>query len=80
MPARTRAGNGRSKPIDVKNLDSGEIAEHVSWLRSSHGRGQDYKVTRARHLSRNPSIQGMWNVDTFAAQLEQRNARLQRSQ
>ncbi len=73
--AASAAGNGRAKPIDVKNLSSKEIEEHVMWLRNSHGRDQEYKVTRSRHLSRNPSIQGMWTVDTFAAQLERRNAK-----
>mmetsp|Transcript_37166 Transcript_37166/g.109655 ORF Transcript_37166/g.109655 Transcript_37166/m.109655 type:complete len:137 (-) Transcript_37166:1286-1696(-) len=58
--------NGISKPIDVKNLSAAEIAEHIMWMRNSHGRGQDYKVTGRRHLSRNPTIQGMWTVDTFA--------------
>lgn len=67
------AGNGQSKPVDVKNLDASQIEQHVSWLRSSHGRSQDYKVTSGRHLTRNPSIQGMWTVDTFAAQLQRRN-------
>ena len=33
------------------------------------------QVTRSRHLSRNPSIQGMWSIDTFAAQLEMQNTR-----
>lgn len=67
-------GNGRAKPVDVKNLSAQDIEEHVTWLRTSHGRDQDYKVTRSRHLSRNPSIQGMWTVDTFASQLARRNA------
>ncbi|GAX76214.1 hypothetical protein CEUSTIGMA_g3658.t1 [Chlamydomonas eustigma] len=67
--------SGRCKPIDVKNKSSAEIEEHISWLRSSHGRDQDYKVTTSRHLSRNPSVQGMWSINTFATQLERRNAR-----
>lgn len=68
------AENGRSKPICVKNQEPGRIMEHAGWLRSSHGRGQDYTVVRSRHLTRNPSIQGGWAVDTFAEQLARVNA------
>ncbi|KAG2502079.1 hypothetical protein HYH03_000572 [Edaphochlamys debaryana] len=67
--------NGRSKPVCVKNLSPAEIMEHVGWLRNSHGRGQEYRVVRSRHLSRSPSVQGVWSVDTFSAQLERENAR-----
>ncbi len=41
------AGNGRSKPVCVKNLAPADIVEHVNWLRNSHGRGQEYQVGRA---------------------------------
>lgn len=40
-------GNGRSKPVCVKNLAPADIVEHVNWLRNSHGRGQEYQVGRA---------------------------------
>lgn len=69
------AGNGRSKPVCVKNMAPKEIMEHVGWLRNSHGRGQEYQVVRSRHLSRAGSIQGQWGVDTFASQLEATNRR-----
>lgn len=62
--------NGRSKPVCVKNLAPADIVEHVNWLRNSHGRGQEYQVVRSRHLTRSPSIQGQWTVNTFASQLE----------
>nr|7PKT_F Chain F, mL43 [Chlamydomonas reinhardtii] len=65
--------NGRTKPVCVKNLAPAEIMEHIGWLRNSHGRGQEYQVVRSRHLSRSPSIQGTWSVDTFASQLERVN-------
>mmetsp|Transcript_13767 Transcript_13767/g.29639 ORF Transcript_13767/g.29639 Transcript_13767/m.29639 type:complete len:137 (-) Transcript_13767:1040-1450(-) len=67
--------NGRSKPVCLKNMDAAGVMETISWMRSSHGRGQEYKVVRSRQLSRQPSIQGRWSVDTFASQLEARNAR-----
>ncbi|GFR43338.1 hypothetical protein Agub_g4408 [Astrephomene gubernaculifera] len=67
--------NGRSKPICVKNQAPKDIMEHISWLRNSHGRGQEYQVVRSRHLTRSPSVQGQWTVDTFKAELEQENAR-----
>lgn len=70
----TCAGNGRSKPICVKNMSVEEVQEQVDWLRNSHGRGQEYKVVRIRQLSRNPSIQGAWSIDTFASQLREANA------
>lgn len=34
------AGNGRSKPVCVKNSSPEAIQEAVYWLRNSHGRGQ----------------------------------------
>lgn len=74
-PLRPPAGNGRSKPICVKNLTPQEIGDHVWWLRSSHGRGMEYRVVRCRQLSRNPSVQGQWTVGTFAAQREQETQR-----
>lgn len=67
-------GNGRSKPICVKNMSVEEVQEQIDWLRNSHGRGQEYKVVRVRQLSRNPSIQGAWSIDTFASQLREANA------
>jgi large subunit ribosomal protein L43 len=70
-----RAGDGRSKPVCVKNLGPDEILEHIAWLRNSHGRGQEYQVVRARHLSRHASVQGRWSVDTFAPALRLENER-----
>ncbi|PNH03404.1 54S ribosomal protein L51, mitochondrial [Tetrabaena socialis] len=66
---------GRSKPVCVKNLAPRDIMDHIMWLRNSHGRGQEYQVVRSRHLTRSPSIQGQWSVNTFAAELEQETAR-----
>jgi len=63
--------NGRSKPICVKNQTPDDIAKQIYWLRNSHGRNMDEKVISSRHLSRNPSIQGVWNVHTFEAQNEE---------
>jgi hypothetical protein len=39
---------------------------------------QDEQVVTKRQLSRNPSIQGVWNGSTFAAELKAENARRHR--
>ena len=59
----------------LKNLTPEEISEHIAWMRSSHGRGQEYQVVASRHLSQNSSIQGRWTTATFRPQVEARMAR-----
>ncbi len=55
------------RTVGVKNLDAQQIAEHVQWLQSTKGRPTQRKVPPRRVISRNPSIQGAWSVETFAA-------------
>jgi hypothetical protein len=62
-PHRT-AGNNASRPIGVKNLATSEIAEHVSWLRTTHGRTGQRRITSKHIVSKRPSIQGPWSPGT----------------
>jgi hypothetical protein len=58
------AGNNASRPIGVKNLSQADIQEHVSWLRTTHGRTVQRRVTTKHIVSSRPSIQGPWNPST----------------
>lgn len=54
--------------MDLSNKSAEEIQEQVWLLRSSHGRGKDLRVPTSLQLSRNPTIQGQWTVNTYAAE------------
>lgn len=58
--------NGKCKPVECKKKSVEEISRHVQWISNSHGRGMDYRVVRVRQITRNPSVQGPWNSDTYS--------------
>jgi hypothetical protein len=60
------AANNARRPIGVKNMLPEDIAEHVAWLRTTHGRRAKRRITATHIITKRPSIQGSWNPSTLS--------------
>jgi len=53
-----------ARTIGVKHKSAAEIREHLWWLRCGQGRNAQKRVPGKHWVSKQPSIQGAWTVNT----------------